>query len=256
MDREIVFSFKTKGNTTPKDKPRVYFSCHPEDFDRFFERICSDIFKTHDCTVFYTEDMSKEIIHENNLLDLERMNLFVIPVSFHLLSQPNRTIEFDLKFADEKCIPVLPIMMEPNIDGLYQKVFGDKLYLNPFSKDTSEILYEEKLDKYLNSVLINDELTARIHDAFDLYIFLSYRKKDRKYANDLMRLIHNNSKFRNIAIWFDEFLTPGESFKDNIEKMLKKSELFALLVTPNLLETPEGKPNFIMAEEYPKAIEA
>ena len=41
--------------------------------------------------------------------------------------------------------------------------------------------------------------------AFDAYIFLSYRKKDRRYANELMRLIHNNPECRDIAIWFDEF---------------------------------------------------
>lgn len=43
MSREAVFS--TKGN----GKPRVYFTCHPDDFDRFFEKVCADIFATHDC---------------------------------------------------------------------------------------------------------------------------------------------------------------------------------------------------------------
>lgn len=55
------FSFKSKNNTYPGDKPRVYFSCHPDDFDRCFEKICKDIFESHDCTVYYTEDMSVTI---------------------------------------------------------------------------------------------------------------------------------------------------------------------------------------------------
>lgn len=101
--------------------------------------------------------------------------------------------------------------------------------------------------------MISDEMAQRIRAAFDAYIFLSYRKKDRRYANELMKLIHNNDEFRDIAIWYDEFLTPGESFKENIDRMLHDSKLFTLLVTPNLLEEPDGKPNFVMGEEYPMA---
>ena len=71
-----------------------------------------------------------------------------------------------------------------------------------------------------------------------------------------MKLIHKNPECRDIAIWYDEFLTPGESFADNIQRALEDSKLFALLVTPNILEEPEGRPNYIMAEEYPAAKKA
>lgn len=255
MSQEVVFSYKARGNSSPKDKPRVYFTCHPEDFECCFEKICEDIFKTHDCTVYYTDDMNADLSDENNQVDLERMNLFVIPVTFRLLTQPNRAMDSDFRFAMEKHIPILPMMMEAGIDEFYRKPdkFGELQYINPYSHDPTEISYEEKLKKHLESVLVSDELAERVRNAFDAYIFLSYRKKDRAYANDLMRLIHKNPECRDIAIWFDEFLNPGVSFKDNITKMLNKSELFALLVTPNLLEMPEGKPNFVMAEEYPAA---
>ena len=57
-----------------------------------------------------------------------------------------------------------------------------------------------------------------------------------------MKLIHQNPECRDIAIWYDEFLIPGESFKDNIDKMLQSSKLFTLLVTPSLLKAPDGEP--------------
>ena len=88
--------------------------------------------------------------------------------------------------------------------------------------------------------------------AFDAYVFLSYRKKDRRYAQQLMRLIHQNPFCRDIAIWYDEFLVPGEDFNGAIRKAMEKSELFALVVTPNLLENP----NYIMITEYPAARES
>ena len=114
------------------------------------------------------------------------------------------------------------------------------------------ISYEEKLKKYLQSVLVSNELADRVRAAFDAYVFLSYRKKDRHHANELMRIIHNIPGCRDIAIWFDEFLSPGESFRSNIESAMTKSQLFTLLVTPNLLE--DG--NYVMLEEYPMAIKA
>ena len=61
----------------------------------------------------------------------------------------------------------------------------------------------------------------KIRAAFDAYIFLSYRKKDRAYAQELMHLIHKNRFCKDIAIWYDEFLTPGESFRANVEKMMR-----------------------------------
>ena len=64
-----------------------------------------------------------------------------------------------------------------------------------------------------------------------------------------MKLIHKNPQCRDIAIWYDEFLTPGESFNQEIEKALEKSELFTLLVTPNLI----NEENYIHSVEYPMA---
>lgn len=246
---------KTKGNSNPKGKPRAYFTCHPDDYDKALEKVCSDIFKTHDCAIYYTENMADEYADVNWETDLNQMNLFVIPVTFRLLSTPNRTMSIDLRFAKENHIPVLPIMLEKGIDEIYSKEenFGELQYLNPYDYDLTAISYEEKLKKYLDSVLISDELAKKIRAAFDAYIFLSYRKKDRKHANELMQIIHSNPLCQNIAIWYDEFLTPGESFKENISKILENSKLFALLVTPSLLEEPDGKPNYVMGKEYPEA---
>ena len=96
---------------------------------------------------------------------------------------------------------------------------------------------------------MGDELAGQVRDAFDAYVFLSYRKKDRKHAQRLMRLIHENRQFRDIAIWYDEFLVPGESFNEAIRDAFNKSSLFAMAVTPHLEE--EG--NYVMRVEYPMA---
>ena len=52
-----------------------------------------------------------------------------------------------------------------------------------------------------------------------------------------------------MAIWYDEFLTPGEDFTKAIASALQKSSLFALVVTPNLV----NEENYVMTTEYPAA---
>ena len=252
------FLYKTQNNSSPERKPRVFFTCHPDDFSRHFEKICADIFNTHDCAIFYTKDQNETIEEKYLETDLGQMNLFVMPVTFKLLSQPNRAMDLDYVYAKKKNIPVLPLMMEPQLDNLYSAddKFGNRQYLAPYSNDPTAIKYEEKLKKYLDIILVDDEMAQRIREAFDAYIFLSYRKVDRLYANELMKLIHNHPEFRDIAIWYDEFLTPGTDFQKNIKTAMAKSKLFTLLVTPNLLELVDGKPNYIMTHEYPDAREA
>ncbi len=242
---------RTRGEQNPSGKRKVYFTCHPKDFELYFDKVCEDIFKTQDCAIYYTEDMTAPIPEKYLESDLGQMSLFVMPVTFRLLYEKNRAMDFDFAFAtsEKHMIPVLPLMMEPGIDEFYEKRFGKREYYSPYGFDKTAIRYEDKLKKYLSSVLLDDDTVERIRKAFDAYIFLSYRKKDRNHANELMGLIHKNPMYRDVAIWYDEFLTPGEDFEKDIKKALDKSELFTLLVTPNLIN--EG--NYVQAMEYPYA---
>lgn len=207
-----MFQYKTKGMASPQGKRRVYFTCHPDDFERFFEKISAELLKISDCAVWYNTDDEYEDIDT----DLGQMNLFVVPITTKLLTKPCRTIQLDVPFAIKNHIPILPLMQEGGLDELFSRYFGDLQYLDPNARDESAISYDEKLKKFLNSVLIGDELAEKVRAAFDAYIFMSYRKKDRKYANELMRLIHKNDFCRDIAIWYDEYLVPGENFNQAI----------------------------------------
>lgn len=246
----MKMQIKTKNTFEISRKPRVYFTCHPDDFDRYFTRITEDILKTQDCAIYYTDDMTASF-GEDIDLELGYMNLFVVPVTAKLLLEDNRAMQLDIPYAIAHGIRILPMMMEEGIEGLYARPdkFGNRQYICPHTADLTEIPYEQKLQRFLDEALFDDALARRVRAAFDAYIFLSYRKKDRRHANALMRLIHQNPKYRDIAIWYDEFITLGEDFRTNILQALSSSRLFALLVTPSLLEDP----NFVKDEEYPTA---
>lgn len=241
----------TRGNAPAKGMTRLFFTCHPEDFDKYFDLIREDIFKSHSCAIYF-DDADEQIENQEREFDLSQMNLFVIPITYQLLTSKCRTIEKDLPFALKNNIPILPIVVEEGLDELYSAKFGSIQYLNRINVDDTAIGYDVKLDKYLDTIIVSDDFQKLIRAAFDAYIFLSYRKKDRVFANELMKLIHQNPDYQDIAIWYDEYLTPGEAFDKNIEEALKKSKLFMLVVTPNLI----NEENYVKNVEYPKVKES
>ena len=242
--------YRTIANERPQGKPNVYFSCHPDDFDKYFEEYSSKILRIQDCAIWYESEPEGAYDAENLELSLSQMQLFIMPVTTKLLTEPNRAMDVEFPFAIQKHIPILPLMMEQGMDDVYTRRFGDLQYLDPFNTDETKNSFDSILTSYIQTTLVSDEMARKIRAAFDAYIFLSYRKKDRKMAQELMRLIHKNPICRDIAIWYDEFLTPGEDFNQTIEEMLTKSNLFALTVTPNLV----NEVNYVMTTEYPAAL--
>ncbi len=252
-DPSQVLFYKTRGNAKPQGRPRIYFCCHPEDFQSTFGPITDELLEIQKNAVIWYRDPGKPFPEDEQFLsDLGLMQLFVIPITSRFLYQddPSRTKE--MAFAFQSHIPVLPLMQESGLENDFNEICGELQFLDKSAaaKDPTALPYEGKLRKFLEAVLVGDEMAARIREAFDAYIFLSYRKKDRSEAQKIMRLIHKNEFCRDIAIWYDEFLTPGENFNKEISAAMKKSRLFALVVTPNLLEDP----NYVQTHEYPSAI--
>lgn len=245
--------FKTRGREKPNRKQKVYFMYHPDDFDRYFEEISDEILTISDCAIAYRrykDDVISPAAQAQYEAELEEMRLFILPITTNLLTRPSRALDFEFEFAQNHNIPILPLMQEADLEDLFNKKCGDLQYLNKNIRDDTSIGYEEKLKKFLDSVLITDGLCDCVRAAFEAYIFLGYRKIDRKYAQSLMELIHQNDFCRDIAIWYDEFISPGENFNNSIRKAIDDCKLFTLTVTPNLLE----KGNYVLKKEYPYAV--
>lgn len=243
--------FKTRGGISPQGIPKIYYTAHPKDFSLYFDHISDLLLNHQNCAVFFDSDPDHPEDMENFYSILHDMQLIVIPITSNFLERECLARSGVFAYSKKRHIPVLPVLEESGIETRFNEVCGDLQFLNPYERDLTAIPFEEKLSKYLNSVLIGDELAQKIREAFDAYIFMSYRKKDRKEAQKLMRLIHENPFCRDIAIWYDEYLVPGENFNQAIQKAMQKSDLFALTVTPNLLENP----NYVMQHEFPDARE-
>lgn len=248
----MALNYKTKDGSAPQGKPRVYLTGHPKDLPACLDDITHDIFQSQNCAVYYRRDPQTDEEAKDSFYELEQMQLIVIPVTSRFLLEDNQARRLEFPYAMKHHIPVLPLMQEPGLEETFNQICGNLQVLDRHQQDTTALPYEKKLSQYLGSVLIDDDMAEKIRAAFDAYIFLSYRKKDRRYAQQVMHLIHSDPKLYSIAIWYDEFLTPGEDFNAAIEAALEKSQLFALVVTPNIVEAG----NYVMTTEYPKAREA
>lgn len=246
----MKLQYKTRGMSDPKGKPKVYFSSHPEDFDEALPLIAEDLLNHANCAVYYDEEIGSAESADEEVEDiLKEMQLVVFAVSSKFIHERNRAKDTELPLALKNHIPVLPIMLENGLGYEFSNNCAKIQVVPKYGNDPTAIPYDEVLQTFLDSVLVGDDLAEQVRDAFDAYVFLSYRKKDRKHAQRLMRLIHENKQFRDIAIWYDEFLVPGESFNEAIKDAFNKSSLFAMAVTPHLEE--EG--NYVMRVEYPMA---
>ena len=244
----MLLNYKTRGMSDPKGKPKVYFSCHPEDFAEAFPLVTEDLLNHANCSVWFDADMDETSSEELEDI-LKEMQLVVFAVTSKFIHENNRAKDLELPLALKNHIPVLPVMLENGLGYEFSNNCAKIQVVPKYGTDPTAIPYDEVLQTFLDSVLVGDELADKVRDAFDAYVFLSYRKKDRKHAQRLMRLIHENPQFRDIAIWYDEFLVPGEGFNEAIKDAFQKSTLFAMAVTPHLEEAG----NYVMRVEYPMA---
>ena len=101
MEKENHIQFKTRGDSTNQGKPRVYFCCHPDDFDMYFEPVRNEILDKQNCAVYFYDNASS-IPEQERETDLLSMQLFVIPVTTNLLTKPSIAMDKDFPLALKK----------------------------------------------------------------------------------------------------------------------------------------------------------
>lgn len=245
-------SYKAKNNVNLKDKPKIYFTSTKSDKEKYLEEVAKDIFDLADAIIYFKNDMDHVIEDDYLETDLSYMKLFAIPVTKELLESDSEAFDKEYQFAIRHHIPVLLIAFDQDLGYRYGEKFNTLQYLSKCSNDETEIDYRDKLKKYLDRLIQRDQDydVEAIRASFTSKAFLSYRKKDRNHANQLMKAIHKDRTFVSSAIWFDEFLSVGEKFDQEIEDRLDESDYFILMITPNLI----NEENYVKNVEYPHAL--
>lgn len=224
------------------DGPYILLICHPMDESRWLDNLASRILEAADCTVLCGDEESLSFD------DFDKISAAVFPVTHNLFDSPDTTLDTFISFAISERIPILPILVESDLEESFESKVGP-IQLLSLNGNSSGPSVTRKLLDFFDRILPQNNIEETIKRAFKTKVFLSYRRKDYSHAKEVVSLIHKESDLQDIAIWFDDYLTPGERYDEEIKEAIATSDLFAMVASPALLVTP----NYIVDNEYPCA---
>jgi tetratricopeptide (TPR) repeat protein len=243
---------RAKGDRVQEQSQRIFLcldSQNTADADRLITERLLPIVQSASYVVSYLEAPAEALDEDVLRNELEATSVMALWVTDELLgsrkARGSWPTEYDL--ARELSVPIIPLVEDaalfPEFSRLSDAVHGigmdDDEYLLKYASQLSSYLYSEK------------ELELIREKAFTAEVFLSYRKKNVHEAREFMRKLHSIEGFETISVWYDNFLTAGRNFNDEIRGSIKDSDAFVLLVTPDL--ATEG--NYVQTTEYPFARE-
>jgi tetratricopeptide (TPR) repeat protein len=243
---------KARGTVIPSTAQRVFLCLDTKNAEKR-DTLIADLLQADpeiECVVSYIDGSS---VDENLLRDelREGTRLLVLYVTAELLqSMEKGVLPPEYKIAKEFEVPVLPIAANGNLFPRFTELAGA---IHGIALTDGE--YRANLSAQLRNFLVTSEMMQRImEEAFTSTVFLSYRKKDIKEARKFMKALHDIEEFEAVSVWYDNFLTAGRIFDEEIRASIENSNAFVLLVTPSLLEKNDmGKENYVASTEYPYA---
>ncbi len=221
----------TQNKTKPHAKTPVYFVAHPADFEKHFDSVCEEFFAGLDCAMYYYEPGDSVDI-ETRRFDLSQIQLFVVVVTQDFMQLKSDAYDFDFKYALENNIPFIPIVCEPGAGKLLEKQFPNNHYI-----DKTEGSYKSQLKKAFHDITKKKFQAQKLQDIFEGNAFISYRKADRMIAGEVIKTLHKPEVNSRLYLWYDDFLIPGENFNENIAGAIEKSDIFIMVVTPEILDS-------------------
>lgn len=245
---------KNRANLVPEGSfgKQIFLCIHPADREKYYE-VISDLFlQVNDS--FFVWSHKDPVLHLKEeeaaayLDDLRQNQIFVACITRNFLQKDDICV-WEFERAIELGMNVLPLLLENDVVDDFNQLSNHLMAFEPFKQDPTVIPFEEKFASYLGTMLgTGSNPYAGIENAFDGHIFISYRKKDRKYIAPLMKAIHANYALKAVSIWYDESLVISDSaYDDQIKEVINQADLCILLATEHTLE--DG--NYVATEEYP-----
>jgi len=245
---------RARGTELQRHQQRV-FLCWCPDNAKERDKLAEDLLSHDagaDCVVSWLEDPAGDIDETLLRQELRETQLFVFLVTLPFLKQNRDEDAAEFRIAKELGdLPKLPVATDA---GLFPMLTEQEHAVHGIAMDDFE--YRTKLRAQLDNFIASDELIKEITEkAFTGRLFLSYRKVDIDHARAFMKAFHDVPGFESIAIWYDNFLTAGRVFDEEIRQSIDAADVFVLLVTPNLLKpNAAGRTNYVLAEELPYAV--
>ena len=175
-----TFQVKSQSQIEVSQKPRVFFTCHPEDFECCYPKLCEDIFKTHDCAIYHTEDPNAPIADREREAVLGRINLLVTPnVLEETEGKPNFVMGEEYPAARRTGIPILPAEMEKTDHTILAEKFRE---LPPCVSHHEEAAFHERLLSTPERIAVTENDQNPMHN---FLIGLAYLEDARQLLDEM-----------------------------------------------------------------------
>ena len=194
--------------------------------------------------ICYKNDISKNI--EQRMEKLKEMSLVVVILTKKLLQDKSCREYFDLEYAINNEIPLLPIAIEEGILEIFNESINRYHCIN-YNKTTFYSDLERYVNQYFDPYMPIMDFNE---DCREVRVFISYRKEDKNQLKNFLNKLYSNKQLIRVQYWYDKSLIPGENFEKRIEIELENSEFVILLVTNSIFETG----NYVLHIEYPLAV--
>lgn len=238
---------RTRDGSGFQGKKNIYFCSHPDDRDYYLKEFSEDIFYFTNCVIWH--DDGEVLTDEERAFHYSRMDMAIVPITERFVTEDNFAKCNEIGFFKSNHIPILPVITDDRLFKAANGLFDNLQVIEHKVTDKTKLGYYNKLERYLKDILLKEGYKATYGSIFKDSVFISYRKKNRATALRLMEKLHSDPSLYSLGLWYDEFLTPGEDFNDEIESAIENSCCVIMLITPDTLETG----NYIITDEYPCA---
>lgn len=240
-----------KWNACPHTNKNIVVICHPTQINYYLPSIKEYIWtKISKVTIWQTKNRidNVELLEE----EISNMDVVICLVSELLIGTNNVIIDSVIPKIINREINFIPCAVEGNnIEIRFNNKFENIHIIK--GKNLTDLY--EKICDYLIPRLNNYSDNRIAYNNYNLIkkyntsFFISYRKKDGKYIENIQNKIHEDKRLLGVQLWYDAYLMPGKNYDNSLRFVIEQSELVILIVTPNLLE----KDNYVMDIEIPFA---
>ncbi len=239
----------TKNNVSARGKQGILLIAAGQDRGQCSDKIIQDILSLANCAIYSFES--------DQNTDISRFSVCVLIVSKNMIENKKDYIEIYNKLISDH-IPIIPIAIQPGIKSMFSKEFGKSQCIIRDDENDLKNYYKE-LGSRLKDIISSDEIAGRIKNAFNCHAFLSYRKRDSEKAKKVIRFLRKCKKLDDAAIWYDEYLLPGENYETVIEEEIKNCDIFVMVISKNIVEKTNNEDgrsadNYVIRVEYPLAL--
>lgn len=244
---------KTRGTQVKRNQQRILLYWNPKD-EKERDVLVKDLLSLDagfDCMVSWFETSDGDIDETLLRQELLGTQVIVLLVTNSLLTdvyQKGKPQAFEI--ASELGVSIFPITYSNSLLSDFTELFGS-IHCISMQENRSRVKLKAQMELFLGSQALRDEI-GKV--AFTAEIFLSYRRLDLEEALSFMETLHSKQGLEGIAVWYDNYLTPGLKFDEEIQQAIVKADAFVLLVTPRIVDKSQtGEENYVVREEVPFA---